>query len=145
MRHSSRGLVAFIAVAAVAVAAIAVAGYEVGKALISEIGDEVKAAIAEYEYECPRNGPADALRHCMASCIVKRELGDRPARTLAWGREVWGDTGGQPEGERLMDEHNNEFGFVAAGEDGGDCAKRCHKVSGNFVTLIEECEQSSRY
>ena len=139
MYHSLHGLVAFVAVTIVA---IAVAGYESGKGLFSEIDGKVETAIAEYEYECPRNGPADALRHCIAGCIVKKELGEKPARVLAWGREVWGDTKGQLEGERLMDEHNNEYGFVVADRDEGDCAKKCHRISSNFSTLIKECEQS---
>jgi RHS repeat-associated protein len=71
------------------------------------------------------NGPQDAYRHCLASCVMAQENGQISSEFLGWANEKKGDwLHNQPEGERLMDDFNNACGRGFA-ESGQDCRSSC--------------------
>src|SRR5439155_14099107 len=54
------------------------------------------------------NGPGDAYRHCLASCMLAREDGSLTAILFGWANEERGDWfHNQERGERAMDDFNN--------------------------------------
>ena len=95
----------------------------------SVIYDEAsKDAQSKFPREDLHNGPGDAYRHCLASCMMAREDGDITARLLGWGNEKRGDwTHNQERGEREMDDFNNARGRQC-GKDANttkDCQNSC--------------------
>ena len=74
------------------------------------------------------NGPGDAYRHCLASCMMAREDGNITAWFLGWANEKRGDwTHNQERGEREMDDFNNLYGRKCGknAKDTKDCQDRC--------------------
>jgi RHS repeat-associated protein len=66
------------------------------------------------------NGPADAFRHCLWSCLMAQQIGADQAKKVGDLHERYGEN---PPGETCMDLHNNAQGRGAAGN--GDCSSSC--------------------
>jgi RHS repeat-associated protein len=96
------------------------------------IYDEALAdAMGRFPLETSHNGPGDAYRHCLASCMMTRENSEGEAALLGWVNEVRGDwLHDQERGERQMDEHNNAAGRMCGRTAGStqDCQDRCLKA-----------------
>lgn len=74
------------------------------------------------------NGVGDAIRHCLASCMMTRENSAAEAWAAGWANEIRRDwTDNQEVGERAMDVHNNAVGRRCArgAKDTDDCLRRC--------------------
>lgn len=85
------------------------------------------------------NGPGDAYRHCLASCMMTREDGSFAASILGWANEKRGDwTHNQECGERQMDDFNNAYGrqLGKSAQSTQNCQQRCMNAvtSGNLKT-----------
>lgn len=93
-----------------------------------EIYDEALRRARETGLPGGWNGPQDAFRHCLGSCMMTRELGETTATFYGWANEKRGDwQKNQETGEREMDDANNACGR-RAGRDARsteDCAARC--------------------
>ena len=79
------------------------------------------------------NGPGDALRHCIWSCMMTVHNGPTSAAIVAWSREKyhdWSARNPQEEGERAMDDHNNACGRTAGRNlpDSTQCAPACKQL-----------------
>ncbi len=80
------------------------------------------------------NGPGDAYRHCLASCMMTMENGEPLTDLFGWANEKRGDwTHNQQEGERVMDDINNEYGRKCGKDDldAPSCAQRCYDAATN--------------
>jgi len=89
----------------------------------------VEEAKRRYPTSPLHNDEGDAFKHCLASCVWARRVGDQGAFELGELHEKQGDIAGQPSREKVMDRHNNYCGRQAAQSD-GDCADLCaSKVS----------------
>jgi len=78
------------------------------------------------------NGPGDAYRHCLASCMTARENGDLAARIFGWANEKKGDwLESQERGEREMDDFNNLYGRQCAqgSKSTQDCQQKCMEAA----------------
>ncbi len=70
----------------------------------------------------------DALRHCLAGCMMSRELGENVSFLFGFANEVKSDLAGtQTYEQRAMDLHNNAIGCAAASgaRSTADCEQRC--------------------
>lgn len=94
----------------------------------SAIYDE---AMADAALEFPgsvHNGPGDAYRHCIASCMMTRENGNLAASVFGWANEKRGDlTHNQECGKRQMDDFNNAYGRQIGrnAQSTQDCQQKC--------------------
>lgn len=80
------------------------------------------------------NGPQDAYRHCLASCVSSQENGTALTFLTGQGNEVRGTMGGQSESERGMDTDNNAIGCYL-GKKPGSCSDKCMKaLAGGVLT-----------
>jgi RHS repeat-associated protein len=72
------------------------------------------------------NGPADAFRHCVWSCLMTAQMGASVAKIIADQHEDAGNRQGQPKSEEIMDQANNAQGRLC-GLDKNDksCEQRC--------------------
>jgi RHS repeat-associated protein len=77
----------------------------------------------------PSNGPQDAYRHCLASCMTTKEVGPGEAAILGWANEVFGHPG-QESGERAMDDRNNACGRAIGktARSTADCESGCRNA-----------------
>jgi RHS repeat-associated protein len=72
------------------------------------------------------NGPQDAYRHCVWSCLMTKSIGEQNAHIIGNEHENSGDRNAQPKGEKIMDEKNNAVGRECGSSgDGKDCAQMC--------------------
>jgi hypothetical protein len=74
------------------------------------------------------NGPGDAYRHCLASCMMAREDTSLVASAFGWANEKRGDWfHNQERGEREMDDFNNAYGRQCAkgSKNTQDCQQKC--------------------
>ncbi len=72
------------------------------------------------------NGPADAFRHCLWSCLMAQSIGADQAKIVGDIHEDNGNKGGQPTPEEQMDRSNNSVGRQCGQEkDQLSCAARC--------------------
>lgn len=74
------------------------------------------------------NGIGDAYRHCLGSCMLAQENSQLESQILGWANEKRGDWWrNQEEGERVMDDFNNQCGRDAAKNANStqDCISSC--------------------
>ena len=87
----------------------------------------------------PLNGPQDAYRHCIWSCLMAQNLGEGSAKAIADNHENRNDRAGQSAQERKMDEANNAAGRRCGkdSEDKSSCEDKCRGLlnSGNLYGL----------
>jgi RHS repeat-associated protein len=72
----------------------------------------------------PQNGPQDAYRHCVWSCLMTRSIGASGATTIGNIHEAANRRAGQPFAEEQMDQHNNVKGRYC-GTRPGNCEQLC--------------------
>jgi RHS repeat-associated protein len=80
------------------------------------------------------NGPADAYRHCVWSCMMTQALGEKGAKAIGDQHEDAGDRGvpPQPKDERAMDEANNAAGRACGVQNNKrSCSQRCMDTYSN--------------
>jgi RHS repeat-associated protein len=77
--------------------------------------------------ELPHNGPQDAYRHCVWSCLNAKALGQNFSELVGALHELQGTAGGQSPCEEKTDTHNNQVGRECA-KSGGDCADNCMRA-----------------
>lgn len=90
--------------------------------------DAMKDARSRFPGSTLHNGPGDAYRHCLASCMMTQENSEAEAAFLGWANEKRGDwTHGQEKGEREMDDANNAAGRVCGtmANSRQDCVNSC--------------------
>jgi RHS repeat-associated protein len=63
------------------------------------------------------NGPADAYRHCIWTCVMGRSMSPNSADFILWNHEDSGNRVGQPLQQEQMDEKNNQVGLICATEN----------------------------
>ncbi len=82
------------------------------------------------------NGPQDAYRHCVWSCLNAKALGQGFSFLVGTLHELQGKLEHQPPCEAEMDTHNNQVGRDCA-KHGGDCANSCKEAwdSGKLMIL----------
>jgi RHS repeat-associated protein len=74
----------------------------------------------------PHNGPQDAFRHCVWSCLMTQRLGPEEAKAIGDIHEAAGMRQGQPSNEELMDLLNNAVGRQCGQQQGKKpCSDRC--------------------
>jgi hypothetical protein len=80
---------------------------------------------AELEKDGNQDGPQDALRHCLAGCIMARELGQTAAEFAGWVNEA--KYRNQETGRRHMDDSNNACGrrYAEQAKSDADCETQC--------------------
>ncbi|MHB8882686.1 MAG: RHS repeat domain-containing protein [Thermodesulfovibrionales bacterium] len=74
------------------------------------------------------NGKQDAYRHCLASCMMTKEIGVLSAQLFGWANEKRGDWSHNQEcGERAMDDFNNQKGrdIGLLTNSNSDCSTQC--------------------
>ena len=72
------------------------------------------------------NGPGDAFRHCVWSCLMTQHIGHDNAKVIGDLHENHGDQQGQPKRERAMDEINNSIGRQCGMlSNNQNCQARC--------------------
>jgi RHS repeat-associated protein len=72
------------------------------------------------------NGPADAYRHCLWSCLMTQDIGADNAQTVGDTHEKNNNEDGQPKAEEQMDQANNAVGrSCGLLTDTRSCADRC--------------------
>jgi RHS repeat-associated protein len=82
----------------------------------------------ELGYGGRRNGPQDALRHCIWLCLMAQSIGEDQARTVGETHEKSGEKQRppQPPEENQMDRANNAVGLQCGAEQNGmPCRDRC--------------------
>jgi RHS repeat-associated protein len=72
----------------------------------------------------PNNGPQDAYRHCLWSCMMAGYMGPWAAKVAGDNHEGDNDIGATRNAANAMDAANNAAGRAAAA-GGGDCACKC--------------------
>ena len=97
--------------------------------LPGDISDDAKNdAHSRFSRNTWHNGPGDAYRHCLASCMLTQENSEAEATFFGWANEKRGDwTHKQEEGERQMDDANNAAGRACGktAKSKPDCVKGC--------------------
>jgi len=72
------------------------------------------------------NGPADAFRHCLWSCLMTQSIGVDQTKIVGDTHEEIGRSQGPPDREEQMDRKNNEVGRRCGLEENPKtCAERC--------------------
>jgi len=97
----------------------------VGPFVCSLVAAEEAFDSAERHFDDPRgghNGPGDAYRHCLASCLISSMVSDKWAKLLGDMNERQ-DQG--PDDEYCMDQHNNEKGRELGQRPDVDCSLAC--------------------
>jgi len=83
----------------------------------------------------PHNGPQDAFRHCLWSCLMASDLGVEQAKSIGDNHEAAGNRNGQPKKESDMDKHNNSVGRMCAVNkpsfDPSSCPRKCKQALKN--------------
>ncbi|MDB5047815.1 MAG: hypothetical protein JWO30_886 [Fibrobacteres bacterium] len=90
-------------------------------------------------YEGESDGPQDAMRHCIWSCLMTQDMGEDNAATAGENHENAGDAKGQTCKERKMDEHNNKEGRKAGKSAGArSCQQMCmDSYAGGGLEVIQ--------
>jgi RHS repeat-associated protein len=84
------------------------------------------AAAAQSGLLGPHNGPQDAFRHCVWSCLMTERLGASAAQVIGDIHEAAGRRQNQPLDEELMDQANNAAGRRCGQQrDQRTCSQRC--------------------
>ncbi|WP_339494157.1 RHS repeat-associated core domain-containing protein [Pseudomonas sp. RA_105y_Pfl2_P56] len=94
----------------------------------------------------PYNGPQDAYRHCVASCMIaSSNWGESVSRFAGWAHEV--SNFGQNKYERAMDDWNNQAGLCAAkdSEAPSDCPDNCMNLIKKKVLIMEATSHGAYY
>ena len=80
------------------------------------------------------NGPADAFRHCLWSCLMSRFYGDYASEFMGTNHENKPSSLKHPY-ECRMDKHNNQMGRNAAKDSNNSCYDNCMNLlnSGQLV------------
>ncbi|MCP4127870.1 MAG: hypothetical protein GY753_12505 [Gammaproteobacteria bacterium] len=96
-----------------------------------EWADKAEEASEKSGLPGQRNGPQDALRHCIWTCMMSVDLGPRVSRATASTKEAFDF--GQTTYERDMDQWNNRVGLcMAHGTDKPeDCIPKCLSAINN--------------
>ncbi|WPN57971.1 RHS repeat-associated core domain-containing protein [Pseudomonas sp. P9_31] len=92
------------------------------------------------------NGPQDAYRHCVASCMIAASnWGESTSRLAGWAHEV--SNFGQNKYERAMDDWNNQAGLCAAKDSKSpdDCPKSCMTLLENNALIMEATSHGAYY
>jgi hypothetical protein len=78
----------------------------------------------------PQNGPQDAYRHCLWSCLLAQQLGEDEARVIGDTHEAANRRDdGQPQDQEDMDQANNAAGRLCADPIGPKpCTERCWEL-----------------
>lgn len=79
-----------------------------------------------------RNGPKDAMRHCIASCMVTQKVSEDCAWFAGTLREYAPGSDQYPGDEREMDLHNNAVGRECGRDCKTSCADCCKKKRDNW-------------
>lgn len=94
----------------------------------------------------PYNGPQDAYRHCVASCMIAASnWGESVSRFAGWAHEV--SNFGQNKYERAMDDWNNQAGLCAAknSDAPSDCPNSCMILIENNALIMEATSHGAYY
>ena len=84
-------------------------------------------AVQKYPPESLHNGPGDAYKHCLASCMTAKDQGSTLASLWGWANEMKGDyLANQPKDEKQMDYENNACGRSYRNEP--DCTSECQRA-----------------
>jgi RHS repeat-associated protein len=78
----------------------------------------------------PNNGPQDAYRHCLWSCMMAGYMGPLAAKVAGDNHEGDNGEGAPRNAANAMDAANNAAGRAAAA-GGGDCACKCRGLLGS--------------
>ncbi len=90
------------------------------------------------------NGPGDAYRHCLASCMMTKENGLFLTWLFGGLNEMYGDWAhNQEQGERCMDESNNATG--AGLGNNGNCQSSCMQATINGILQTYTSGTTSGY
>ena len=74
----------------------------------------------------PHNGPQDAYRHCLWSCLLAQSMGEQSARKIGDTHEATNKKNNQPQDEQDMDQANNAAGRLCTQPIGPKpCTERC--------------------
>jgi hypothetical protein len=94
-------------------------------------GDAMDAIRTTKKLSGNYNGMGDAMRHCIWSCEMARDIGQPLAAFVGWAHEEGGRLREASEKECSMDTHNNmrgrEFG---ARNEKQSCAESCYWATG---------------
>jgi len=77
-----------------------------------DIAGDAKNSASSSGLPGPHNGPQDAYRHCVWSCLMTRALGSDAARAIGGIHEAANQRSGQPNDEKIMDDANNAAGRI---------------------------------
>ncbi|WP_353048951.1 RHS repeat domain-containing protein [Pseudomonas fluorescens] len=92
------------------------------------------------------NGPQDAYRHCVASCMIaSSNRGETVSRLAGWANEM--SNFGQNPSERAMDDFNNQVGICAAKGSSSpeNCPKSCMTLLNNGMLTTEASSEGAYY
>ena len=77
----------------------------------------------------PHNGPQDAYRHCVWSCLMASNGNQQDAKEIGDNHEEAGKRAGQPSNESVMDQINNSVGrhcaIIPPKNDPKSCPSKC--------------------
>jgi len=112
-----------------------------------EIPPEAAEKAYELEKEGAHGGAQDALRHCIASCIMTVENTSVVSAILGRGYEIRGDLiDNQSVEDRKMDDHNNSCGNKLGKEltNANDCADSCNQAMSRGELYLIQGEDTSK-
>jgi RHS repeat-associated protein len=92
------------------------------------------------------NGPQDAYRHCVASCMIaSSNWGETTSRIAGWAHEA--SNFGQSRSERAMDDWNNQTGICAAKANSSpeNCPKSCMTLLEKGALITETNSEGAYY
>lgn len=118
--------------------------YELGwnKTMIAnDLGDKAYKIASDSGLEGEGNGPQDAYRHCLWSCLMSKEIGIDDANLAGYLHEEYGGSTGlsaNGPGEFDMDMHNNISGQYNS-EKSCSCTKSCMtSYKGGWLQVLSE-------
>lgn len=83
-----------------------------------------------------RNGMSDAMRHCIWSCEMSRDIGGPLSAFYGSTHEFLGYLRGQDSAEYDMDTHNNACGRALAEKEKHTCADACLKAFDDGILKV---------
>ncbi|GID04976.1 RHS repeat protein [Pseudomonas sp. 008] len=113
---------------------------------VFEWSSKAEAIANESPLPGQRNGPQDAYRHCIASCMIAASnWGETISKLAGWANEV--SNVGQNRSERAMDDWNNQAGLCAAkdSESPEACPESCMNLLNNGALATEATSHGSYY
>jgi hypothetical protein len=116
-------------IVAVVPAAGAWAAWAVYQALNDAYKQADRDAINTFSKKDLHNGPGDAYKHCLASCLGANAAGKAAAAAGGWYNEARREP--NPPDEELMDHYNNACGRSYSGDSDGECYSRCANAAFN--------------